>query len=460
MGNETNQIEEIIGSEYSQGIKKARVVSRAEVPAEADRNVWQNLLTRNIDASLGYTMYAKDVLYARMSTGGKDMGRRKGITFSEWIKVRFELRLTCKTAVRGWAKLPAELRHLILKALGIDHLDALHFAFAGLKSDRLIALCKQIGIYVMASRHLNERVDALFRRSGLPPLETKQMLGCTDSRVTGSTALVASVECDFTNQDIDIITPNSQSENVIKFLKQCKFTEAPANVDAEEEDAYTRNGAIEKVHTLFNAAGRKVNVCQSENESSVAPILLFHNTCVMNWISFDGVTCLYPALTNEHKGEWQVRQGKRYTNGDEGIINLIQDATTAQGVEAIEKYRERGFDLLEYCTQMEHHDPPACFSERPTWITLPNAKKLLVEAKNPYCTRCIRKVGDGMEASMAFQLGGKVQDVKESIQWRLCMVFQGEERDDMIRRGRSKRAATQVGWVDMNGRRQWVFTTI
>ncbi|KAH6888305.1 hypothetical protein BKA70DRAFT_1121506 [Coprinopsis sp. MPI-PUGE-AT-0042] len=267
------------------------------------------------------------------------------------------------------------------------------------------------------------------------------MLKNNDSNVSGSAALFVAVPCTFKIKDVDIYTPFSKSSNVITFLNRQGFHRLDNSTEVEE---YSRSGAIAEVVMLENSSDQRINVCRSANESSVTPILLFHSTVVMNWISFDGVTCLYPALTMKH----------------EGFVNLIPSATTEKGTAAIQKYTERGFKLHHYCTQIDHHSYVTCHTGKPVTIRLPDGVRVDVPAKNPYCQRRIRDLADGFSYSMAFKKHKQVKPHGFDVKWRLCMLFEGREGLDKRRVAASSVGARQVGWVETDEERRWVYTTL
>ncbi|KAH6869300.1 hypothetical protein BKA70DRAFT_1242494 [Coprinopsis sp. MPI-PUGE-AT-0042] len=75
---------------------------------------------------------------------------------------------------------------------------------------------------------------------------------------------------------------------------------------AEDPDFHSSFVAPSAIHAFYqlrhNDNGYIVSVVRSRSSCSIAPILGYHSTIMMNWISWDGVSCMYPALTFDYKG--------------------------------------------------------------------------------------------------------------------------------------------------------------
>ncbi|KAH6904751.1 hypothetical protein BKA70DRAFT_1226608 [Coprinopsis sp. MPI-PUGE-AT-0042] len=199
---------------------------------------------------------------------------------------------------------------------------------------------------------------------------------------------------------------------------------------------YEQQGAVNEILALHcEASGAKINVMQPSTKSSVTPIIAFHSTIMMNWVSYDGITCCYPLLT------FQLQ----------GLSNVLPMFKTAKKALALEKYKDRGYQLYESCTQLSYHTIRACEEEQPRNIRTPNGMYLGTNACNPYCKCRVRKVNDGKEMSMSFYPGTVVEDHKYCVAWRLARVLEGTEADCLkCQYPRSPRVLKRKGWISVD----------
>ncbi|KAH6873737.1 hypothetical protein BKA70DRAFT_1240994 [Coprinopsis sp. MPI-PUGE-AT-0042] len=200
-----------------------------------------------------------------------------------------------------------------------------------------------------ATQVLNDRVSLELIKWGLPAAETLRLLRQTNSVISGSFALKAVLASDFMPGDIDIYCPRGCSEGILLFLKENGYEEEINYKPGDSLNATTivteggiegdnhydsADTGIEEIHLLIHPdTGMKINIITSCMCSALIPILLFHSTLLMNWISQDGIICLYPELTMVKRGlqnEFPARDKTR---------------------KALLKYRERGFQILS-----EWHD--------------------------------------------------------------------------------------------------------
>ncbi|KAH6876921.1 hypothetical protein BKA70DRAFT_1025738, partial [Coprinopsis sp. MPI-PUGE-AT-0042] len=199
-----------------------------------------------------------------------------------------------------WAKLPKETRLQVLAGMNIQELDALRDV-PNVNSD--------------AVQVLSDRVSLELMKWGLPAAETLKRLNETDSVISGSFALKAVLASSFTPGDIDIYCPRGRSEEVLLFLKDNGYEDEtrglrkfPSNSTISVEGDFDAHydgldTGIEQIYLLVHQGmGKKINVITSFLSSALIPILLFHSTLLMNWISHDGITCLYPELTLRRRG--------------------------------------------------------------------------------------------------------------------------------------------------------------
>ncbi|KAH6874124.1 hypothetical protein BKA70DRAFT_1240661 [Coprinopsis sp. MPI-PUGE-AT-0042] len=225
-----------------------------------------------------------------------------------------------------WGKLPRETRLQVLAGMNIQELDAL-------RDDPIVNHD--------AGQVLSDRVALELIKWGLPAAETLRRLKETGSVISGSFALKAVLASSFTPGDIDIYCPKGRSEEVFLFLKDNGYEDETrcqrnfannSTISVEGQFGAHYDGldtAIEQIYLLIHpGTGKKINVICSFLSSALIPILLFHSTLLMNWISQDGIACLYPGLTLRKRGLQNEFPARSKTK------------------EALLKYRERGFQIV------------------------------------------------------------------------------------------------------------------
>ncbi|KAH6888878.1 hypothetical protein BKA70DRAFT_886565 [Coprinopsis sp. MPI-PUGE-AT-0042] len=327
-----------------------------------------------------------------------------------------------------WYRLSQEIQDAVVDRLNLADLSSLSDVFPQL-----------------AHRNLRDRVMRVLSRFGLQFEPTMEVMRRTDTRMAGSASNKVIDDGGWFNKDIDLYTPASSVPEVIEYLQRCGYGEPTVEnphaipVDPNSQfKPYERQGAVQQILALHhNKTGRKVNVMQSSTESSVAPIVAFHSTVVMNWISYDGVTCLYPALTLKRKG----------------ISNVLPSFKTAKKQAALRKYEDRGYTIYDSCTQLNHHTVRACEEERPRTVRTPDGIFLHTNAMNPYCKRRVREADDGEELSMAFYPDEEVKRHKHCVVWALARVREGGEAERLLRRYPNLLRALEIkGWVKIGNR--------
>jgi hypothetical protein len=88
--------------------------------------------------------------------------------------------------------------------------------------------------------------------------------------------------------------------------------------------------------TLRNAVGEKIDLVATTEQHVVHAVTQFHSTCVMNYIAYYGIVCLYP--------EWTMRK-TAFVKAE-----LMDEAV-------IYKYRGRGFAMMKASSEMPEHEP-------------------------------------------------------------------------------------------------------
>ncbi|KAF6742748.1 hypothetical protein DFP72DRAFT_1081514 [Ephemerocybe angulata] len=218
---------------------------------------------------------------------------------------------------------------------------------------------------------LFRRVQAMICSFGLPPVDFMYMLKFSQSVVSGSSVLVSMFPGTFTPGDIDVYVSDVFKTSVLGFLFKNGYSRvklvypwiqravpgsfttfyppsghppfpptaplAPAAPHlpphlSPPSTAPLNKGTTEEiieVYELNNDAGQKVNVIVSVGKA-VLPILRFHSTSVMHYISYHGVVVLH-----------------RLTLARIGIKNLPSDSVSSRTKQCYAKYEQRGFRILD-----------------------------------------------------------------------------------------------------------------
>ncbi|KAH6891828.1 hypothetical protein BKA70DRAFT_1440996 [Coprinopsis sp. MPI-PUGE-AT-0042] len=202
------------------------------------------------------------------------------------------------TSGSHWPRLPPELKSMILKDLGIKELK------------KIASVAPHL-----AHEELRLRVKALAKRAHLKISAVIVMLRDTGSVISGSAALLVLVPCPFVNAGLDIFCSFDQHRHVLDFLRHNGYgtprkgkiiSMSCHNHLADDSDFHSSFVIPSTIHTFYQVThkdtGYIVSVVHSRSSCSIAPILGYHSTIMMNWISWDGVSCMYPALTIDYKG--------------------------------------------------------------------------------------------------------------------------------------------------------------
>lgn len=151
-------------------------------------------------------------------------------------------------------------------------------------------------------------------------------------------------------QDLDFYCPCDKLAQVMTFfVTVCGFVDETTAKDLAD---YSGLGTgVKTVKTLRHGEfpALKINVVQSSTASPHVPILFFHSTIVMNFVSNDGIAQLYPALTSRKRGQCCSGCERRLLTVSLGLINRVRRRLHRQNHAAILKYLERGFQLEDLC---------------------------------------------------------------------------------------------------------------
>ncbi len=150
----------------------------------------------------------------------------------------------------------------------------------------------------------------------------------TGAVISGSAALAVLQPGEFVPQDLDIYVTSKNLATLIVFLNEQGYdVQLPA--PGTPKSGYPRTTII---LTFKNNAGEKIDLIATIEPHVVHPITQFHSTCVMNFIAYYGIVCLYP--------EWTM-----------GKMGLVRAPWTDGRV--INKYRGRGFAMVYTSAELE-----------------------------------------------------------------------------------------------------------
>lgn len=168
-------------------------------------------------------------------------------------------------------------------------------------------------------------LSGYFRLRGT--LDLRHALRISGAVISGSAALLAICRANFLPNDLDLYVSEFDDFNMLReFLSSCGYASVMERRTGPSSSQYSTK-FISRVETFTNEKQtRVIQVIYSVRHAAIAPILNFHSTLLMNYVSAENVVCLYPTLT-------LIREGKR--------LNKKTKALTAYS-----KYTERGFNLL------------------------------------------------------------------------------------------------------------------
>ena len=155
----------------------------------------------------------------------------------------------------------------------------------------------------------------------------------TGAVISGSAVLAVLHTGDFVPQDLDIYVTSRNFATVLVFLNEQGYVVQIPPQDATI-DNYTYTKSSVKL-TLKDHNGNKIDLIATTEPQVIHAITQFHSTCVMNYISYYGIVCMYP--------EWTMRK------------KALVKASTQQQV--VDKYRGRGFTMAYTPAELPGYEP-------------------------------------------------------------------------------------------------------
>lgn len=136
-------------------------------------------------------------------------------------------------------------------------------------------------------------------------------------------------------KDLDFVVGRNHVEPLLAQLKQRGFHPYETEIDASGSSHSVQYVLNRDIHAIYRLAksDRKlgmilIDVVESTLADPLSTICYFHSTQVMNFMTADSLTMLYPDLTMEHIGV--IREH------DYDIDHLVQ------------KYKQRGFEMYDF----------------------------------------------------------------------------------------------------------------
>ncbi|KAG2738970.1 hypothetical protein P692DRAFT_20841582 [Suillus brevipes Sb2] len=148
------------------------------------------------------------------------------------------------------------------------------------------------------TEHIAKRRDKLFATFVHDVNAFISVLDRTGTIVSGSSALtlVQAEAGAIMMGDMDVYATEMFEEEVMKYFKD---KEGYLSIqDVVRKNQYD-SSAISKIHKLMKG-DKKIDLIITDWTSAIAPILQFHSTAVMNYITAQSVVCLYPRWTSSN----------------------------------------------------------------------------------------------------------------------------------------------------------------
>ena len=174
---------------------------------------------------------------------------------------------------------------------------------------------------------MNNTLQRLLNRFHLDWASMKAIMMTTGAVISGSAALAVLQEGKFVPQDIDIYVTSENIAAILAFLLEQGYK----LVTKTTEKRYATTVTL----SLKYNGGEKIDLIVTTESHVVHAITRFHSTCVMNYIAYYGIVCLYP--------HWTMRD-----------IGFVRKGKVDQ--QAIYKYRGRGFAMVDTASKLPDYE--------------------------------------------------------------------------------------------------------
>ncbi|KAF6750729.1 hypothetical protein DFP72DRAFT_1072158 [Ephemerocybe angulata] len=165
----------------------------------------------------------------------------------------------------------------------------------------------------------------------------------TGTILSGSAALKIAVPGSCNPTDLNMYCPKGTAKTVAQyFLENPDIRRVPLPVKkvGAERTPFSKfdvNRGVRKIYLFHHTiTGKVITLCESIAESPLVPLLFFHASFVMNYVSGHDVVCLYSALTENYSG----------------LSNLHPEFTLIHKPGQNRKWISRGFDVHADCSYL------------------------------------------------------------------------------------------------------------
>ncbi|KAF7340780.1 DUF607-domain-containing protein [Mycena sanguinolenta] len=163
----------------------------------------------------------------------------------------------------------------------------------------------------------------------------------TDTVISGSTALQFFNRLIWPNSDLDLYVPHASAAVAALFLRESGYTYHPRELQCKDASSQLLNDGLKDHHGRgivdvldFHNGSKKIQVIIVVTPSPMEVIAGFHSTCVMNVIAYDKAYALYP---------WST-----FVKQEALTVRSTAHQETAEREAAREKYKNRGWKMIEY----------------------------------------------------------------------------------------------------------------
>lgn len=166
---------------------------------------------------------------------------------------------------------------------------------------------------VMVDDELARRWTTTLTQAKLDPTRTRVMMQKTNTILSGSAALGMILPGMYTPSDLDFYCPRRAGAEVTLSFHAEGYRLLPPPSGIRRSYGCVAHG-LKYIITMRHKDDptKKINIIESSTKSPHAPLLFFHSTVVMNFVSAEGYGLFYPSLTATKEGS--VLSGTMYSS--------------------------------------------------------------------------------------------------------------------------------------------------
>ncbi|KAH6871272.1 hypothetical protein BKA70DRAFT_1241915 [Coprinopsis sp. MPI-PUGE-AT-0042] len=291
-------------------------------------------------------------------------------------------------------------------------------------------------------RHVDDRVGRLARHAGLSGSSLRMMLRETHPVVSGKGALSVLLPGSVVDDCLDVVCGKNSVGGVASFLARNGYTGMVSSTSADFHPGthpqaqriwvnLAIQSAVRSVSIMTNIhTGYLISIIQSSSDSPLALVVAYHSTLLMNWISWDALSCAYPALTMNYI-----------------VYNRVE--------KDLERYRARGFHIFESCTDLPYHSLEDCARGRSQEFSMPDGNQFRSDVYNLYCKWAVREVDDWATFVSPFEGVDRLDADDALVRWKLSHRY---DEADSVRRD-TKGRCRQSAWIEVKQNQSHRFTS-